>query len=68
MGKTKHVKTSSKIGAKSATLEALIQEQGVSPADDLDEIGALWPPKDDLEQFEKFIAAQCARRRHATHG
>jgi len=67
MGKTQDPKTSASQRSCSPSLEELIKEQGVVPADDLDEIGALWPADDDLESFERFVAEERARRRSA-HG
>jgi len=45
------------------SLEELAAEQGVSPAEDLDAIGALWPCDDDPEELLGHILAERAARR-----
>ena len=47
----------------SIPLDQLAACQGVSPADDLDEIGALWPADDDPDALLQFILAERAERR-----
>ena len=46
-----------------ASLEELAAQQGVSPAEDLDEIGGLWPCDDDPEELLGHILAERAARR-----
>ena len=62
MGKTQIPKTS-KIESKGLSLDQLIHQQGVEPANDLDAIGALWPVDDDPEAFEQFISLDRQARR-----
>ena len=50
------------------SLEQLIGQQGVQPANDLDAIGALWPSDDDPEAFERFVSLnRQERREHVKH-
>jgi hypothetical protein len=48
---------------KSIPLDELTACQGVSPADNLDEIGALWPADDDPDALLQYILAERAERR-----
>jgi len=51
-----------------ATLEELIAQQGVSPAEDLDELGAAWPCADDPEELLRYILAERSARRRLARG
>jgi hypothetical protein len=48
---------------QTVSLEVLAEEQGVSPVEDLDEIAALWPGKDDPQALRQFILRERAERR-----
>jgi len=48
---------------RAASLEELAAQQGVSPAEDLDEIGGLWPCADDPEELLEHILKERAARR-----
>jgi hypothetical protein len=48
------------------SLEELARQQGVSPADDLDKIAALWSVDDDHEELLRFILSERAARRKRT--
>lgn len=48
---------------KSVPLEELAEQQGVSAADDLDEIAALWPAEDDPDELLRHLFAERAKRR-----
>ena len=48
---------------KTVSLEELVEQQGVSPADDLDEIADLWPADDDPDHLLQSILAERAERR-----
>lgn len=48
---------------QTVSLEELVEEQGVAPADDLDEIADLWPADDDPDQLLQLILAERAERR-----
>ena len=48
---------------ESASLDELIEQQAVSPADDLDEIAALWPMDDDPDQFLLHVLAERTEQR-----
>lgn len=50
----------------STSLNELIEQQGVSPADDLDEIAALWPADDDPDQFLNHLLAERREQRRLT--
>jgi hypothetical protein len=67
MGKThlppRRSSTRAKRGEASASLEELIKQQGVKPAKNLDEIGALWPAGDDPKAFLSFVTAERNVRR-----
>lgn len=51
-----------------ASLEELIAQQGVSPAEDLDEIGGVWPCADDPEELLRYILAERSARRRLACG
>ena len=40
------------------TLSRLIEEQGVSPIDDLDELAALWPADDDPDALMSHVLSE----------
>jgi len=44
-------------------LEELAEQQGVSAADDLDEIVTLWPADDDPDELLRHLFAERAERR-----
>ncbi len=48
---------------KSVPIEDLVEQQNVSPADDLDEIAALWPADDDPEELLKYLMAERTEHR-----
>jgi hypothetical protein len=48
---------------ESLSLEALAQQQGVKPADDLQEVAHLWPVDDDPEELLRFILDERRARR-----
>jgi hypothetical protein len=48
---------------RAASLKQLAAEQRVSPAEDLDEVGGLWPCDDDPEELLGYILAERAARR-----
>jgi len=48
---------------QSQSLEELAALQGVQPADDLDEISALWPQDDDADELIGHIASERTKRR-----
>ena len=50
------------------TTEELIKEQNVAPADDLDEIGALWPVDDDPDALLEHILSERRERRRVARG
>jgi hypothetical protein len=67
MRKTQTPQTS-KRDSTMLSLEQLIGQQGVQPANDLDAIGALWPSDDDPEAFERFVSLnRQERREHVKH-
>ena len=47
---------------QSIPLEELAEQQGVSAADDLDEIAALWPADDDPEELLRYLFAERAEQ------
>ena len=47
------------------TLEELAAEQGVAEVEDLDEIAALWPAKDDPDALLAYLLSERAARRKA---
>jgi len=49
-------------------LEELAEQQKVSPADDLDEISALWPADDDPDKLMDYILADRSARRRISGG
>lgn len=48
---------------KSLSLEELAEQQGVAPADNLDEIAALWPADDDPDELLRYVLTERAERR-----
>ncbi|MDK1020547.1 MAG: hypothetical protein QGD90_02790 [Candidatus Hydrogenedentes bacterium] len=48
------------------SLDELIEQQGVSPADDLDEIAALWPADSDPDQFLSHLLTERREQRRLT--
>jgi hypothetical protein len=51
---------------QSISLEELAEQQGVSAADDLDEISALWPADDDPDGLLcYFLVERIERRKHS---
>lgn len=46
-----------------ALLQKLIEQQGVKPVTDLDELTALWPANDDPDKLLAFILADRKERR-----
>jgi hypothetical protein len=47
----------------SLPLEELVELQGVQPADDLDQISALWPADDDPDRMLAHILDERSARR-----
>ena len=47
----------------SPSLQELIDQQGVSPVEDLDELSDLWPVNDDPDLLLQYILADRAERR-----
>jgi len=45
------------------TLEELAAEQGVTEVEDLDEVAALWPAKDDPDALLAYLLSERAARR-----
>ena len=51
---------------KTISLEELAEQQGVSAADDLDEIAALWPADDDPDELlQHLLVERTERRKHS---
>lgn len=50
----------------STSLDELIEQQGVSPVDDLDEIAALWPGDDDPDKFLRHLLVERGKQRRLT--
>ena len=48
----------------SLSLKELAELQGVQPADDLDQISALWPVDDDPDRMLAHILEERSARRH----
>ncbi len=48
---------------KTLSLDELAEEQGISPADDLDEISDLWPQDDDPDDFLAHVLSERTTRR-----
>lgn len=46
-----------------AALDELIQQQGVAPVSDLNELSDLWPGDDDPEQLMRYLLEERAERR-----
>jgi hypothetical protein len=44
-------------------LDELIQQQGVAPISDLDELSDLWPGDDDPDHLMRYILEERAERR-----
>jgi hypothetical protein len=44
-------------------LDELIQQQGVAPVGNLDELSDLWPGDDDPEQLMRYLLEERAERR-----
>ncbi len=53
---------------KPLSIEELIEQQNVAPADDLDAIGALWPADDDPRALLEYILAERRERRRLARG
>jgi len=49
-----------------SSLDELIEQQGVSPADDLEKITALWPADDDPDQFLSHVLTERREQRILT--
>lgn len=47
---------------KSNSLEKLVEQQGVSAANDLDEIAALWPADDDPDELLRHLLTERGER------
>ena len=45
------------------TLDELIQQQGVAPVSDLDELSDLWPGDDDPDHLMRYLLEERAERR-----
>ncbi len=47
----------------SVSLEELVEQQQVTPVEDLDEFSKLWPVDDDPDELFRYIAAERRERR-----
>jgi hypothetical protein len=53
---------------ESLSLEELAEQQGVTPAEDLEEFAKLWPVDDDPDELLRFILRERRARRQLRRG
>jgi hypothetical protein len=52
---------------KPISLDELIEQQGITPIEDIKEVSSLWPADDDPEELYQFIISERRERRNLNH-
>ncbi len=50
------------------SLKELAEQQGVTPVENLDDVGSLWPVNDDPDELLRFILRERRARRRVRRG
>ena len=50
------------------SLKELAEQQGVTPVENLDDVGSLWPVDDDPDELLRFILRERRARRRVRRG